>query len=70
MPSGNLLQLQFRSQRTHPVIDCKLEIVNDDEAIVKSSVPIRAAASGQMCVFYDGDVCLGSARILRVLETL
>ncbi|KAI6176262.1 TRNA-5-taurinomethyluridine 2-sulfurtransferase [Aphelenchoides bicaudatus] len=69
-PSEKTLQLSFRCQRTHPVVECQLEIINESETILKSSLPIRAAAPGQTCVFYQKNVCLGSSRIIDVLETL
>ncbi|KAH7726288.1 tRNA methyl transferase [Aphelenchoides avenae] len=66
------LNLEFRIQRTHPSLPCETRVAEDDpdKLIVIPRLPVRAAAPGQTCAFYDGEECLGSAEIDRVLETL
>ncbi|KAI6217043.1 TRNA-5-taurinomethyluridine 2-sulfurtransferase [Aphelenchoides fujianensis] len=62
--------LEFRCQRTHPTIKCEFTPDGQKGAVLRSQLPIRAAALGQSCVFYKRNVCLGSGRIAEVLETL
>ncbi|KAI6187469.1 TRNA-5-taurinomethyluridine 2-sulfurtransferase [Aphelenchoides besseyi] len=62
--------LQFRCQRTHPVVNCDFETTGDNLATIRCQLPVRAAAPGQSCVFYRDNVCLGCAKIVDVLETL
>ncbi|CAJ0587687.1 unnamed protein product, partial [Mesorhabditis spiculigera] len=67
------LPLHFRIQRTHPVVPCTVNVETIDGAPglrVSSSVPLRAVASGQMCVFYHGRICLGGGEVIRVTRTL
>lgn len=42
------MRLSFRSQRAHPVVECRLELTSDSEAILTTRLPVRAAASGQV----------------------
>ncbi|CAJ0935886.1 unnamed protein product, partial [Mesorhabditis belari] len=69
-PLKNHLDVRFRIQRTHPVIKCRLETSLKDgkEVItVKTQIPVRAVAPGQMCVFYADRVCLGGAHTELIL---
>lgn len=45
---------------------CTLTLSGGNSLIVSLDIPMRAVPPGQYAVFYDGDVCLGSAKIMRV----
>ena len=47
-------------------IMCTLTLSGGNSLIVSLDKPVRAITAGQYAVFYDGDVCLGSAMIRRV----
>ncbi|VDK45671.1 unnamed protein product [Anisakis simplex] len=63
-------EIEFRCQRSHPPFQCTVTRLNDGSVQVTPRNPIRAAASGQSCVFYRNDECLGSGQIERVTATL
>uniref|UniRef100_A0A1I8AG05 tRNA-5-taurinomethyluridine 2-sulfurtransferase n=1 Tax=Steinernema glaseri TaxID=37863 RepID=A0A1I8AG05_9BILA len=63
-------QINFRCQRTHPTLQCEVQPLTSDRMLVKPRNPVRAAAPGQNCVFYDGLTCLGNGEITRVVSTL
>ncbi|TMS37594.1 hypothetical protein L596_004493 [Steinernema carpocapsae] len=62
--------LSFRLQRTHPVLPCEVIHLSEGKSRVIPLYPIRAAAPGQTCVFYENDICLGGGQIVEVSETL
>lgn len=64
-PNMDVKNIHFALQRNQPPLEARLE-----GNLVIPIRPVRAAASGQMCVLYDGEVCLGGAEIKRVTETL
>ncbi|VDM95011.1 unnamed protein product [Thelazia callipaeda] len=70
MNNTDIVKIQFRCQRTHPPLVCKLVRIGESLLKVKPQNPIRAAAPGQVCVFYDGKKCLGGGEIQRVVKTL
>ncbi|XP_046548592.1 mitochondrial tRNA-specific 2-thiouridylase 1-like isoform X1 [Haliotis rubra] len=55
----------FRFQSVHPIIRCTATLSGSNCLIVSIELPLRAITAGQYAVFYRGDECLGSARILR-----
>ncbi|KAK8806272.1 hypothetical protein WA171_007356 [Blastocystis sp. BT1] len=57
---GFPLQCQVRYQTSF--YPCRLE-KGVDSLIVKSNTLMRAITPGQICVFYDGEVCLGGGKI-------
>uniref|UniRef100_A0A915PKI8 tRNA-5-taurinomethyluridine 2-sulfurtransferase n=1 Tax=Setaria digitata TaxID=48799 RepID=A0A915PKI8_9BILA len=61
---------EFRCQRTHPALLCELTRLEKGLLKVKPYNPIRAAAPGQICVFYNDKECLGGGEIQYVLTTL
>ena len=42
------MNLEFRIQRTHPTIPCKISRLSGGLMLVASKIPIRAAATGQV----------------------
>ena len=62
---GKELELDFRFQHVHPLVKCTVELMEDGGLLVKLAEPMRSITPGQYAVFYDGDICLGSAQILN-----
>jgi len=44
-------------------INCTLTLSGGNSVIVSLDQPVRSVCEGQFAVFYEGDVCLGSAKI-------
>ncbi|KFM58718.1 hypothetical protein X975_14961, partial [Stegodyphus mimosarum] len=61
---GESFECDFRFQHREPVVQCLLykDKVGCLQIFLKN--PLRALTPGQYAVFYDGDICLGSAKIL------
>ncbi|KAM3726812.1 putative mitochondrial tRNA-specific 2-thiouridylase [Dirofilaria immitis] len=64
------VKTEFRCQRTHPALFCELTRLEKGLLKVKPYNPIRAAAPGQICVFYNDSECLGGGEIQYVVTTL
>ncbi|XP_065567970.1 mitochondrial tRNA-specific 2-thiouridylase 1-like isoform X2 [Artemia franciscana] len=58
--------VKFRFQHTKPLIDAVLTLTGNNQLIVSLVQPTRALTPGQYAVFYKGEECLGSARIIKL----
>ncbi|GIZ00369.1 mitochondrial tRNA-specific 2-thiouridylase 1 [Caerostris extrusa] len=61
---GESFQCEFRFQHREPLVNCLMYQDNKGRLQVYLEKPLRALTPGQYAVFYTGDECLGSARIL------
>lgn len=55
----------FKFQHTEWTIPCVISANAENMVTVNLSIPTRALTPGQQAVFYKGDICLGSAKILH-----
>ena len=53
------VKLRYRSLTT----PCSVELINDNEAIIKLNEAAYGVAKGQVAVFYEGNKVLGSGWI-------
>ncbi len=61
-PSKCMAKFRYR-QKDNPV---ELEYLDNNEILVKYKQGVKRVTPGQACVFYYGDVCLGSGIIKEV----
>lgn len=67
----NIKNLECKIQRNIPSVQCTITpIEGEKKYIIQPKNPLRATAPGQICVFYNGDECLGCAEIFSVADTL
>jgi tRNA-uridine 2-sulfurtransferase len=64
-PPGLPLRCTARTRHRQPDRPCHLEALDDGRLRVRFESPQRAATPGQYVVFYQGDLCLGGAQIVR-----
>ncbi|KAL4227040.1 hypothetical protein ACF0H5_015016 [Mactra antiquata] len=57
-------------QTRQGIIKCTLTLSGGNSLIVSLDKAVRALNAGQYAVFYDGDICLGSAKIRRAGPSL
>ncbi|NXT83798.1 MTU1 thiouridylase, partial [Zapornia atra] len=61
-----MMECHFRFQHQMALVPCVLTLNQDGSVWVTLVKPARAIAPGQFAVFYKGDECLGSGKILRM----
>lgn len=61
-----MLECRFRFRHQMALVPCVLTLNQDGTVWVTAVTPVRALALGQFAVFYKGEECLGSGKILRL----
>ncbi|XP_027810417.1 mitochondrial tRNA-specific 2-thiouridylase 1 isoform X3 [Marmota flaviventris] len=61
-----MMECHFRFRHQMALVPCVLTLNQDGTVWVTAVKAVRALALGQFAVFYKGDECLGSGKILRL----
>ncbi|XP_042523289.1 mitochondrial tRNA-specific 2-thiouridylase 1 isoform X1 [Dipodomys spectabilis] len=61
-----MMECHFRFRHQMALVPCVLTLNQDGTVWVTAVTAVRALAPGQFAVFYKGDECLGSGKILRL----
>nr|XP_008532267.1 PREDICTED: mitochondrial tRNA-specific 2-thiouridylase 1 isoform X1 [Equus przewalskii]XP_023487106.1 mitochondrial tRNA-specific 2-thiouridylase 1 isoform X4 [Equus caballus] len=61
-----MMECHFRFRHQMALVPCVLTLNQDGTVWVTAVKPVRALTLGQFAVFYKGDECLGSGKILRL----
>ncbi len=69
LEKGGFLEGNSRCRLPQDLISCKMSLFEEGEMLrFELEKDVRGATKGQFMVFYDGDICVGSGKIHRVLR--
>ncbi|KAM5172952.1 mitochondrial tRNA-specific 2-thiouridylase 1 [Mantella aurantiaca] len=67
---NTMMECHFRFQHQMALVPCVLTLNQDGTVWVTLAKPLRALTPGQFAVFYKGEECLGSGKIVRLGPSL
>ncbi|KAM8974156.1 mitochondrial tRNA-specific 2-thiouridylase 1 [Pelodytes ibericus] len=67
---NKMMECNFRFQHQMALVPCVLTLNQDGTVWVTLVKPLRALTPGQFAVFYKGEECLGSGKIMRLGPSL